>query len=72
MISLKNKELKNQKSPKLCKTHKMRKPYVCRNGKVKLNMTKAVTSRNFRILRQRTRVNNAQNKIAPEKVDRHR
>ena len=72
MISLKNKELKNQKGLKLCKMHKMRKPHVCRNGKVKLNMTKAVTSRNFRVLQERTRVNNAQNELAARKVDQRR
>ena len=72
MISLKNKGLKSREGPKLCKSHKMRKPYVCRNGKVKLNMTKAVTSRNFRLLRQRNRVNNAQNKIATEKTGQFR
>ena len=72
MISLKNKGLKSREGPKLCKSHKMRKPYVCRNGKVKLNMTKAVTSRNFKLLRQRKRVNYAQNKISAEKAGRLR
>lgn len=72
MISLKNNELKNRKGSKLCKMHKMRKLHVCRNGKVKLDMTKSVKSRNFSVLRKRTRVNDAKNKIAAKKIDQRR
>ncbi len=72
MISLKNKGLKNRKGLKLCKMHKMKRPYVCRNGKVKLNMTKVITSRNFRVFRKKLYVNGVQKRIAAEKTKQRR
>lgn len=55
MISLKNKRLKKQKTKKLCKTHKMKRSRIRRSGKVKLNMTKVVVPRNFRVLRKKSK-----------------
>ncbi len=67
MISLKNKGLKTQKSSKLCKTHKIRKSQICRNGKIKLNMTKAVAFGNFRYSFRRYSEKNAKKTIAVKK-----
>ena len=72
MISLENKELKNQKGQKLCKMHKMKRPRICRNGKVKLNMTKVVTLRNFRVLRKKPYINYGTKPAAAEKVEQRR
>ena len=43
MVSLENKKLEKQKSSLLCKIHKSK---VSRNGKKKINMTKAEHLRN--------------------------
>ncbi|MBO7537395.1 MAG: hypothetical protein J6T29_03575 [Alphaproteobacteria bacterium] len=72
MISLENKELKNQKGLKLCKTHKKRRPRICRNGKLKLNMTKVVSPRNFRHLRKKSYVNYDLNQATAKKVEQRR
>ncbi|MBO7454291.1 MAG: hypothetical protein J6T91_02840 [Alphaproteobacteria bacterium] len=72
MISLKNKELENQKVSKLCKTHKIRRPRICRNGKVKLNMTKVVLPRNFRGLRKKSYVNYGLKQTMAKKVEQRR
>jgi len=68
MIYKENKELKNQKRQKLCKTHNMKRPRVCRNGKVKLNMMKVVTSRNFRILRKKSYANDVLKRTVAKKI----
>lgn len=67
MISLENKELKNQNGLKLCKMHKMKRPHMCRNGKVRLNMTKAETSSNFKVFRKRPHVDDGPKNIAAKK-----
>lgn len=72
MISLENKELKNRKGLKLCKTHKIRRPRICRNGKLKLNMTKVVSPRNFRGLRKKSYINYGLKQATTKKVEQRR
>lgn len=72
MISLENKELKNQKGLKLCKTHKIKRPRICRNGKLKLNMTKVVSPRNFRGLQKKSYVNYGLKQAAAKNVEQRR
>ena len=72
MISLKNKGLKNQKDLKLCKMHKTKRSRICRNGKVRLDMTKVDKPRNFRVLRSKLNINYGRNRVAAEKVEQRR
>lgn len=45
MISLENKRLKTKKNPSLCKIHNL---IIGRNGKKKINMTKAASRKNVK------------------------
>lgn len=50
MVSLKNRELKNQKKSLLCETHKIR---IGRNGKKRIDMTKILSRKNAKGLLRR-------------------